>query len=651
MNLAVADFSLTNTINDLTNSFLGVQKPRELYEDIAGTNKGIRKQGMPYMLEVEDEKGIYTYIFPRGAEQWREINQPRSTVTYTQAGAFMDVAGVLPPKIHLSGTFGYANPSGDVDAPNNRNDAWQKYLHLDEMIKMFYTKFAKKDLSGDVVNKSQWFSGGANKGFKNMTPARPDTPPVMRFYDFAMEKYWEVNLDSWQFLRNKERRMLYMYDLQFTALKAISPSDNSEKLREKYLKAPVAPSLNTFKATLKSMKDGIAKLQGFLKAVNKLVGAVKQNIDDAIVVINQVTATIEMAKDTSLSIATLPASQGLKLKTACLSLMNTVVTLTDVPHEHINAMRQNVRTGFLMEETTRNNKQVESPDTETTTNSVFTSDHQPQAYTILQHTISDQDTILSIATKYGVDWQQMVATNNLQPPFIASTYMAQFPVPKSEGTLAAPAVAGKITLYINDATISAEDILVINGQENVTVSTSTLGSILIQETLQSDYPMGTIVTVHSTKYNCLLPGDKIGIPGVAGTGVAADDKTFEETLFYIDEILDDDGEMTTTGDINVAKGMDNLIMQLGHRIVTKRGELAELGHPEYGSRLPEYIGMAGTPVWYKRAVLECEMTIKADPRIAAVTNAKISVDGTAIYFEGDVLPINQSDPILVNIPL
>jgi len=46
----------------------------------------------------------------------------------------------------------------------------------------------------------------------------------------------------------------------------------------------------------------------------------------------------------------------------------------------------------------------------------------------------------------------------------------------------------------------------------------------------------------------------------------------------------------TGGDLDITTGRENLAQAIINRLLTRRGELAQLGHPEYGSRLHELVG-------------------------------------------------------------
>ena len=57
-----------------------------------------------------------------------------------------------------------------------------------------------------------------------------------------------------------------------------------------------------------------------------------------------------------------------------------------------------------------------------------------------------------------------------------------------------------------------------------------------------------------------------------------------------DGFQESDINSSRTGDLDVVKGDENVIQAIRNRLTTRRGELAELGHPEYGSLLETVIG-------------------------------------------------------------
>ena len=46
----------------------------------------------------------------------------------------------------------------------------------------------------------------------------------------------------------------------------------------------------------------------------------------------------------------------------------------------------------------------------------------------------------------------------------------------------------------------------------------------------------------------------------------------------------------SSGDVDTTTGRDNLVQAVINRLLTRKGELTTLGHPEYGSRLHELVG-------------------------------------------------------------
>lgn len=76
-------------------------------------------------------------------------------------------------------------------------------------------------------------------------------------------------------------------------------------------------------------------------------------------------------------------------------------------------------------------------------------------------------------------------------------------------------------------------------------------------------------------------------------------------------------------DLNVVSGKANLIQGLILRLKTERGELAALGHPDYGSRHHQLIGEPNTEAnrnLIKLYVLEC---LKQEPRLEAVRKIEV----------------------------
>lgn len=71
-------------------------------------------------------------------------------------------------------------------------------------------------------------------------------------------------------------------------------------------------------------------------------------------------------------------------------------------------------------------------------------------------------------------------------------------------------------------------------------------------------------------------------------------------------------------DLGVVKGRANLGQAVVIRLLTPRGELTALGHPEYGSRLHELIGVLNTDTNRNLARLYILEALQQEPRIETV---------------------------------
>lgn len=77
-------------------------------------------------------------------------------------------------------------------------------------------------------------------------------------------------------------------------------------------------------------------------------------------------------------------------------------------------------------------------------------------------------------------------------------------------------------------------------------------------------------------------------------------------------------------DLELVAGVANLQQALLLAFLTDHGELAHLGHPEYGSRLHELIGEPNTQRNRDRARLFALQVLLAEPRVAEVTTLAVT---------------------------
>jgi len=82
-------------------------------------------------------------------------------------------------------------------------------------------------------------------------------------------------------------------------------------------------------------------------------------------------------------------------------------------------------------------------------------------------------------------------------------------------------------------------------------------------------------------------------------------------------------------DTDVTTGRDNLAQAITMRLLTPKGEMASLGHPEYGSRLHELIGQANTATKYSLAKLYILESLESESRIGKIIDLVVAkVEGT-----------------------
>ncbi len=72
------------------------------------------------------------------------------------------------------------------------------------------------------------------------------------------------------------------------------------------------------------------------------------------------------------------------------------------------------------------------------------------------------------------------------------------------------------------------------------------------------------------------------------------------------------------GDVRLVRGRNNLAQALLNRLLTRRGELTLLGHPNYGSRLHELLGEPNNTMTRARAELYIRECLGAERRVAEI---------------------------------
>jgi phage baseplate assembly protein W len=79
-------------------------------------------------------------------------------------------------------------------------------------------------------------------------------------------------------------------------------------------------------------------------------------------------------------------------------------------------------------------------------------------------------------------------------------------------------------------------------------------------------------------------------------------------------------------DLVVAESIDSITQALINRLLTRRGELAPLGHPDYGSRHHELIGEPNVERTRNLMKLYVLQALRDEPRIEKVLRAQVLAD-------------------------
>jgi len=79
-------------------------------------------------------------------------------------------------------------------------------------------------------------------------------------------------------------------------------------------------------------------------------------------------------------------------------------------------------------------------------------------------------------------------------------------------------------------------------------------------------------------------------------------------------------------DLALLDGIDNLTQAIANRLKTRQGELASLGHPDYGSRHHELIGQPNVDRTRNLIKLYILQALRSEPRIESVLSATVTAE-------------------------
>jgi phage baseplate assembly protein W len=114
-----------------------------------------------------------------------------------------------------------------------------------------------------------------------------------------------------------------------------------------------------------------------------------------------------------------------------------------------------------------------------------------------------------------------------------------------------------------------------------------------------------------------------------------------------------DLSVSKKGDLETVSGRENLGQAILHRLLTRKGELGDIGHPDYGSRLHELIGEPNNERTRDLVRLYTKECMSQEPRVKDIVSLKVNVpkeNPHAVLLDITVLPIKSNVPMNVVFP-
>lgn len=117
-----------------------------------------------------------------------------------------------------------------------------------------------------------------------------------------------------------------------------------------------------------------------------------------------------------------------------------------------------------------------------------------------------------------------------------------------------------------------------------------------------------------------------------------------------------DLQPTFLGSLDTVDGHTNLAQAIVNRLWTRKGELAELGHPEYGSRLYELIGEPNNLRLRVLTEIYIRDCLAQEERIAEIQYIQFSppergIKRSILRVTLGVLPIGYTQPLTFTFPI
>lgn len=111
---------------------------------------------------------------------------------------------------------------------------------------------------------------------------------------------------------------------------------------------------------------------------------------------------------------------------------------------------------------------------------------------------------------------------------------------------------------------------------------------------------------------------------------------------------------TDSGDLATAAEESNLAQAILHRLRTGRGELSEIGYPQYGSDIYEILGESNDNLTKNKLFSILREALNQEPRIKKIRDIFIESSANytdTLYIEVSVIPIEKNEPVKIAFPL
>ncbi|WP_025694595.1 contractile injection system sheath initiator [Paenibacillus durus] len=277
---------------------------------------------------------------------------------------------------------------------------------------------------------------------------------------------------------------------------------------------------------------------------------------------------------------------------------------------------------------------------------------------MIEHILSDADTIQGLAVMYNVPWQTIADYNGLEYPYTLTSkeaykqlHAAGYLLVRREFTASPLTVyAGstfstepdsegvqKIYELVEDTTLvagAAEGYFYVRCTQPGSFGNTIAGSVIIAWEIRSS--LGN-VQLSATNPTPFTGGNdaRVRLTGQA-VFINADVQVETPKISYLEQLGGSDLKMTPDGDLiddglgdwESVSGLENIQQAISHRLVTRRGSLTQ--HPTYGSRLHELIGQPQIPYIRRLIELDIQETLLDEERIEAVAINSVSIRNTII---------------------